>query len=166
MAFLDLGSDAENTAGKTALGVKGLRQATTLSPEVRIVLPGQEGTDAAAWAIGVALPFGEHRQQRVPEVNGGDGARLFSDIRSAQWLAHYVANGVEDGTLYNLGEGANNISQQQTYQILQVSGNRMQLKGRHPGRVVHGNSTINPEWPGLDGNGDPLHAEEKKAGLA
>jgi hypothetical protein len=148
MTWLSLGSDKENAPARTDAGTKGLRNRyVTGTTEQRVSFPGAAGDNPPSYYIAAALSIGDTTQELIPPEYTAT-AEEFTELFGAQWVAHYIANGVVDGTLYNLGNGANNVSQQVLYEILATSGRRMQLRGRHPGRLVYGNSIMNPEWPG------------------
>lgn len=110
-----------------------------------------------AKGLGVAIPFGEGRYQRVDAGYPGGEAHPAADtlyeIFSALWLAHYCANGVPFGYIWNVGATASgdNISQQIRYQIISAAGNVWTLKGRNPKFIPVGTLRQAPGWTPASG---------------
>lgn len=98
---------------------------------------------------GIQIPFGEHRHERIPEENTVTVEEMVQ-LRSALWKAHYIQNGVIKNVLYNMGDGANNVSQQLSYRIIGATGKTLTLRGRNPKYLNFANSIINPNYPGIN----------------
>jgi hypothetical protein len=97
--------------------------------------------------IGANIPYGVKRHQNIPS-NQYASANYLMELQSKLYLYNYIVNGIPRDTLYNLGFGtANNISNQLTYKILSVSGNRMSLRGRDPRIIKSPLSLTNTNWP-------------------
>jgi hypothetical protein len=149
----------QQTAVRSAAGIKGQRLPTTTLDELRVRLPGCESIaeeSAPAWALGYRVPAGTDVTSILPEENRmtAEDAVL---LRSLLWWTHSAANGVLDEPyLYNLGSGANNVFQVARVEVLEVDGRRARVHGRHPGLYVYGNSRQNPNWPGVRVDPDTL----------
>jgi hypothetical protein len=151
MTFVTLPPAKTSVAPRTAAGARGVRFPATGLTEVPVLMPGTVGTGTEPPVVdyAVEIPHGEHRHERVPADNRLS-AREHHMMFGALHLTWQAVNGVILLSRWNAGTGPNNISQFLTYEIVGTSGRRMQLRGRHPGRVVFGNAIDNPEWPGID----------------
>jgi hypothetical protein len=156
--MFEIGDPKSNVPGKTTAGRKGYRLAGLAGLTQQLDYHqgckscSKLGDHEPCAHIGYKIPVGEHRHQRRNASQGITAVEAIT-MRSALWKAHYLANGVLADRLYNLGEGANNVSQQRMYEIVSASGRTLTLKTintGNPKEINHGNSIINPDWPGID----------------
>jgi hypothetical protein len=104
--------------------------------------------------LGYAVPIGETSQDGpAEELLTAEDAH---DLRVALWAQYASVCRVPKRLQYNLGAGANNVAQQVTYEILAASGRVLTVRGPNPRYIDHGNSIINPEWPSLGPDGEPV----------
>lgn len=106
------------------------------------------GTPDLAQGLNINVPVGEHRHFGIPESNRitwRDAHRLFV----AMCETAFVMNRMDQGELrLNAGTGAANMTNFGEWEVVDVSGNIITLRGTNPRKVVYVTSSMqNPEWP-------------------
>lgn len=152
MSFVAFSWTKEDVPRRTTGGRKAIAFPSTGLPEASIRPSACSACPRAAdhdvcQAIGIAVPYGETRYQRVP-VNQRPTVQHVNELQAALWLAGYCAHGyIGDQYIYNVGESATNASQFTSVEILSASGSWLIVYGENPRRLNIGTSTVNPEWP-------------------
>lgn len=149
-----LDSSKVDASRRTAIeGAKAISFPQTGLSEQKVVVSecsscSKVNTHCPLQALGIQVPHGESRYQRVPDSN----RVTLEDINELQTTLHllgYIHQGyVGDEILFNAGSGAANASDFVTYEIVSASGSTLTLKGRNPKYISLGTSTENPNWPG------------------
>jgi hypothetical protein len=153
MTYVSLPSNKNNIPARTDEGVKGILFPITGHPEYKFVqndcknCTKKDDHGQPACQIGYIPQYNNPSYDDVPSDSKLDKETL-DKLQVALWNASYIHNGVLRGTLYNLNIGtANNISQQETYEIISSSNRFLEIKGKDPRLMSSGFSQKNFNFP-------------------
>lgn len=153
--YADQRTDVTGSPWRTDSGERWSNFPVTGLDEYKRINAGCSGcpkreTHNACEEIAISVPFGETRHQRVPYAN-----RITIDtwktLHGALWLAGYIHQPYDDGSLIFNAGAANNASQSKRFEIRGVSGSTLTLYGENPRRLVITVSSPNPDWPAEGG---------------
>lgn len=152
MAFFGLFSIAkEDVSRRASPGMGSIAFPATGLVEAPLRLPGCSGCSKRVAhnpcsGIGIQIPHGEHRYQRVPLVQRPDVATL-NRLQTALFALGYIAWGyIGNDILFN-SSAANNGSQTLGCELLGSSGNVLTLRADNPKALTLGVSRENPDYP-------------------
>lgn len=154
MAFIpDLTADRENSPARTTDGLRWSCLPDTGLDEL-VERPAEcfDGAtlvhDDVMTRHGIAVPFGEDPDERVPGTERIDADNVRALFAALNILAH-IHHPILYGTIHNAGDGADNYYQELTAEIVSVSGSTLTVAGVgwNPKRIQMGRSRLNPAWP-------------------
>lgn len=109
----------------------------------------KETTHNVCKLLGVAIPQGESRFERLPAANKLSVADI-NKLQTALAIMRHAGHGmIGNDVVYNAGSGGDNATQTETYEITAVSGNTLTLLGANPKRLQMNEAVLNPNWPML-----------------